>query len=359
MSEYDGLRHLELTPSAKISEESFIAALQVIGPKLEELILHAYGNWGRHAWLHCPRLVRLETAQSNATMVLNNARSRVLNTLRLIDCKFVSDQSIVLIAREFPGLQVLDIPPFSLHVARSTSFNATTAATLTPSCLTSICQLTELTTLRLPGIRQTRGSAASTSTIITALSNTLKIEPPLPLHTIDLSSSTALSNDILLDMITAWHTTLQSVSLNRLPDLSDTMVAIIVSICPLLERLHIGQCPRITDALLLTISIEAHHLNDLSLHANPNVTNQGLIQLFTPDAVCRHSLSHLDLSACPRVTSSGIEHLVETLEQHSSSPYELQWISLYNCQNVSRISSDRLRNVLKSPATVLYGFSDI
>ncbi|KAI8051618.1 hypothetical protein BDF22DRAFT_691502 [Syncephalis plumigaleata] len=361
MSGYGGLRHLELTPSAKISEESFIAALQVIGPKLEELILHAYGNWARHAWSHCPRLLRLETAQSIASMLLDSAHGSVLTTLRLIDCTFMGDQSITWIAKGFPRLQTLDIPPLSLQTARSTAFNATTATTLTIRCLISLCELTELTTLRLPGIHQTRGSIASTTTAIATLSNTLRTTTPsLPLSSIDLSSSTALSNDILSDMISAWHTTLQSVSLNRLPDLSDTMVATIVSMCPLLEHLHVGQCPRITDALLLTISTEAYHLQDLSLHANPSISNQGILQLFTPDAVCRHSLSHLDLSACPRVTSNGIEQLVETLEQHSSSfPYQLQWISLYNCQNVNRISSDRLRNVLKSPATVVYGFSDI
>ncbi|RKP27098.1 hypothetical protein SYNPS1DRAFT_27236 [Syncephalis pseudoplumigaleata] len=365
MGGYGSLRQLELTPSAKISEGSFIAALQAVGPRLEELILHAYGNWARHAWSHCPRLLRLEAAHATATMLLDNARGPSLRTLRLVDCTFVGDQSMAWIAGGCPRLQSIDIPPLSPHTARSIASTATMSSTLTLACFRSIVRLTELTHLRLPGIHRTRGMTTADAELAATIDVLRRDEPRPSLQMLDLSASTALSNGLLLEMIRVWHPTLRSVSLNRLPELSDTVVATLVASCTSLECLHLGQCPRITDALLRTLSTEAHHLRELSLQANPNITSQGLDALLAPDAACHHTLARLDLSACPGVTSGSIDRWIETLREQqsssssSSSRSNLQWISLYNCHKVSRASYDRLRSLLPPSTVIHYGFSDV
>ncbi|KAI9596626.1 hypothetical protein BDF19DRAFT_438061 [Syncephalis fuscata] len=366
------LRYLELTPSSKISEESFVAALKRIGKPLEELILHAHGNWARHVWSRCPRLRRLEVTNARAPMLLEGCSSQSLHILRLVDCVFLLDESIVSIARGLPNLRILEIPLLSPAVARVVS--STSTALLTLTSLESLRGLTHLEVLVLPGIHGRRPLSAINAAPLAEVS-TLNIPTYLALHTIDFSSSTALTNDKLLNMTTTWQHTLQSVTLNSLPELSDTVAITIVSSCLLLKQLHLNRCPRLTDTLLNAIAMYGRHLLDLSLHSNPNITYQGLNQLFNHTAVSRSRLTHLNISACPRITSYGISQLVTTLQEvpsrseyddghdngydgDSNNDYSLQWISLYNCQNVSRPSCDRLQSVLKAPGIVLYGFSD-
>mmetsp|Transcript_4912 Transcript_4912/g.7988 ORF Transcript_4912/g.7988 Transcript_4912/m.7988 type:complete len:503 (-) Transcript_4912:210-1718(-) len=106
--------------------------------------------------------------------------------------------------------------------------------------------------------------------------------------------------------------------------LNDLLVTLISALCPLLQRLNLSNCRRLTDSGIRALAQNCNDLKILSLEGVFQITDTGIRAIANNCS----QLTTIDISLCERVTDTGFRHLVQ------SCPV-LNTINISECENLT------------------------
>ena len=156
---------------------------------------------------------------------------------------------------------------------------------------------------------------------------------------------------------------LKSLSLRRIPGLSDAIVAQLLEHCgPTLEGLDLSDNPQLSDATLAAVRQHCARLRALTLSALPQLTAAGLEALFTvvPDSSAgapplrllrRLDLSRLDHEAVTDAVLHQVTHASETT--NTATTHSAAGLVYLNVQGASLLTDAALEDLVGGAATTL------
>jgi len=155
---------------------------------------------------------------------------------------------------------------------------------------------------------------------------------------------------------------LKSLSLRRIPGLSDAIVAQLLEHCgPTLEGLDLSDNPQLSDATLAAVRQHCSRLRALTLSALPQLTAAGLEALFTvvPDSssspapfrlLRRLDLSRLDHEA---VTDAVLHQVTQSETTNTATTHSAAGLVYLNVQGASLLTDAALEDLVGGAATTL------
>jgi hypothetical protein len=332
------LESLELTPSSRISEESFIAVLDETGKTLESLILHTYGNWARHVWTRCPRLRCLVAYDANGSILLKGCRGAHLETLRLPNCADVWTEQCIELIQHMPALKTLSMPGATGRISMN--------------ILLHLCTLQHLEAICLPKLEPSPHAREIVDTFV-------KQRPPNLQH-LDLSYAACLEGTAVTRLVQGMGNALRTLRLSYIPHLDEhSLHAAFQSGANFLgniEELRLDYCPRIGNEILFGLARHARHLRYLSIRGNPRISDAGIHQLLKPTATTRFTLTTLDVSSCPAVRGVWADSVALDLADYPPRVPRpaLKQLILVDCPGVSAQYLKKLTTQLGPEGKVIF-----
>ncbi|GAM25647.1 hypothetical protein SAMD00019534_088220 [Acytostelium subglobosum LB1] len=117
------------------------------------------------------------------------------------------------------------------------------------------------------------------------------------------------TNDSSVLAITIQATHLETISLAYCEDITDESIVAIAQRCPNLKNIDLTKCKNVTDASVMELARTKPQLNRLVLFACTLITDNAIIEVAT---MCP-SLIHLDISMCEKITDASLIRIAHGL----------------------------------------------